>query len=112
MIYVKIGDVQYPATVNGSMRDSNWDDRQSKAITLEMDYLTASELFVDGLEWRIVMVSQEEIDGEIVDIVEEFDNSDFNIAGDLTDHRDGTVTAKMGKLTDLEEAYEIMLGGI
>jgi hypothetical protein len=42
----------------------------------------------------------------------EFDNSEYNIAGDLTDHRDGTITAKMGKLTDLEEAYEIMLGGI
>ena len=41
----------------------------------------------------------------------EFDNSEFCIAGDLTDHRDGTITAKMGKLTDLEEAYEIMFGG-
>lgn len=112
MTYVKINDVQYPATINGSMKDVNWDDRQSKSITLEMDYQEASKIFVDRLAWHIVMVNQEEIDGEFVDVVEEFDNSDFNVAGDLTDHRDGTVTAKMGKLTDLEEAYEIMLGGI
>ena len=30
---------------------------------------------------------------------------------EVTDHRDGRITAKMGKLTPLEEAYEIMLGG-
>lgn len=111
MIYVKIGDTQYPAVVNGNMRDTNWDDRQSKSITLEMDYLTASGLFVDGLVWSIVMVNQEEVDGEVIDVVEEYDNSEYNIAGDLTDHRDGTITAKMGKLTDLESAYEIILGG-
>ena len=42
----------------------------------------------------------------------EWDNSEFCLAGDITDHRDGTITVKMGKLTDLEEAYELMLGGI
>ena len=42
----------------------------------------------------------------------EFDNSEFTIRGDLTVHVDGTCTVEMGKLTDLEEAYELMLGGI
>ena len=42
----------------------------------------------------------------------EFDNSAFSIRGDLTVHVDGTCTVEMGKLTDLEEAYELMLGGI
>ena len=112
MVFVKINDVQYPAVVNGNMRDTHWDDRQSKSITLTMDYQTASDLFVDGLEWSIIMVQQEEVNGEVVDVVEEFRNDDYNIAGDITDHRDGTITAKMGCLTALEEAYEMLLGGI
>ena len=41
----------------------------------------------------------------------EWDNSAFSLSGDITDHRDGTVTIKMGKPTDLEDAYEMLLGG-
>lgn len=118
MTHIKINENLYLATISGRVADKDWDNRASKAITLEMDYATAIGLFVDGLAWSIVQ--QEEAPAydengiqtgmEIHEI--EFDNSEYNIAGDLTDHRDGTITAKMGKLTDLEEAYEIMLGGI
>lgn len=130
MTYVKINGNLYPATISGKMADREWDDRESKSITLEMDYATANILFVDGLAWSIVEqnevpVYQMDEDGKPVldengapiqtgtEIQEtEWDNSEFSLAGDLTDHRHGTITAKMGKLTDLEEAYEIMLGGI
>lgn len=130
MSYVKINSTLYPATINGKTADREWDNRESKAITLEMDYATAVNLFVDGLEWSIVEqhevpVYQTDERGEYVldengspvqtgtEIQEtEWDNSEYSIAGNLTDHRDGTITAKMGKLTELEEAYEIMLGGI
>ena len=112
MVHIKIGETLYPATVNGRMTDTDWDRRASKAITVEMDYATASALFVDGLAWSIVMESTTEIDGETVTQTEEFDNSDYCVAGAITDNRDGTMTAKMGKLTELEEAYEILFGGI
>lgn len=104
MTFVKIKGTLYPAIIYGKVADRDWDGRESKAITLDMSYDEAVELFVDGLAWSIV----EQRDGEET----EWDNSEFNLAGDLTDHRDGRITAKMGKLTDLEEAYEIMLGGI
>ena len=118
MTYIQINETLYPATVSGRVADKDWDNRASKSITLEMDYATAATLFVDGLAWSIVQREDiptydengEQTGTEIKDT--EFDNSDFNLAGDITDHRDGTITAKMGKLTDLEEAYEIMLGGI
>lgn len=117
MIFVKINNTLYPATVSGRVADRDWDNRESKSIKLEMDYATAIKLFANGLAWSIVQ--QEEVpvyneNGEQTgtEIQEtEFDNSDYNLAGDITDHRDGTITAKMGKLTDLEEAYEIMFGG-
>lgn len=41
----------------------------------------------------------------------EWDNSAYSLSGDITDHRDGTVTIKMGKPTDLEDAYEMLMGG-
>ena len=130
MTYIKINGVLYPATISGRVADKDWDNRASKAITLEMSYAEAAALFVDGVAWSIVQreevpvyqldESGEHVLGEDGEPIQtgtemqenEFDNSEFNIAGDITDHRDGTVTAKMGKLTDLEEAYEIMLGGM
>lgn len=122
MTFVKINDTLYPASIDGRISDQEWDGRESKAITMEMGYAEASALFVDGAAWSIV--EQHEVpvykvdeNGEEIqtgtEIQEtEWDNSDFNLAGDITDHRDGTVTVKMGKLSPLEEAYEIMLGGI
>ena len=130
MTYIRINDTLYPATISGRVADRDWDNRESKSITLEMDYATAHALFVNGLAWSIVQrgevpVYQMDENGELV-LDEngapiqtgtktqefEYDNSDYNLAGDLTDHRDGRITAKMGKLTDLEQAYEIMLGGM
>lgn len=118
MTYIKINKNLYPAAVSGKIADHEWDNRESKAITIEMDYETANALFVDGLAWSIVEKNEvpvfdengEQTGTEIRET--EWDNSEFTLAGDLTDHRNGTITAKMGKLTDLEEAYEIMLGGM
>ena len=116
MTYIKINETLYPATVSGRVADKDWDNRASKAITLEMDYATAAATFVDGLAWSIVQ--REEVPTFDENGVQtgtetkytEFDNSEYNLAGDLTDHRDGRVTAKMGSLTPLEEAYELLLG--
>ena len=138
MIYVRINDSLYPASISGKINDRDWDGRESKSITINMDYNTAVALFVDGAQWSIVQ--EEEItveepvyqvdennnfvldeDSNLIQIdvqlttqlqTDEFDNSDFVLAGDITDHRDGTITAKMGKLTELEEAYIMILGGM
>ena len=118
MTYIKINETLYPATISGKVADREWDNRESKSITLEMDYATAVALFVNGLAWSIVQQDEvpifdengEQTGTEIRET--EWDNSEYNLAGDITDHRDGAVTVKMGKLTDLEEAYEMMFGGV
>ena len=116
MTYIKINNTLYPATVSGRVSDTEWDKRESKSITLEMDYETAIGLFVDGLAWSIVQqnevpVFDEEGNQTGTEMQEtEFDNSDYCLAGDITDHRDGRITVKMGSLTPLEEAYELLLG--
>lgn len=99
MTYIKVNDSLYEATIEGRMRDFEWDDRDSKAITTsELTYAEAVELFRDGVAWSI-------IDGD-----QEWDNSEYSVAGDITDHRDGSITIKMGKPTDLELAYEELYG--
>ena len=114
MTYIKINDTLYPATISGRVQDKDWDNRESKAITLEMDYATAVALFVDGLAWSIVQqrevpVFDEEGNQTGTEMQEtEFDNSEYDVAGSITDNRNGTITAKMGKKTDSEMLAELL----
>ena len=109
MTYVKIGGTEYPAAINGKLADREWDGRDSKAITLTMGYSEAATLFVNGAAWSIVQrESVPALDengqptGETTEQVSEFDNSDYSVAGSITDNRDGTVTCKMGRPTETE----------
>ena len=128
MIYVKINDTLYPATITGEVKDWNWGERPSKSITVEMSHAEADALFVDGAVWS--MVERVEVptvkldesgmpvmgaDGlfiqtgtEIEELEKDF--SDYDLAGDLIDHRNGKITAKMGKHT-AEELLAVIMGG-
>ena len=127
MIYFKANNTEYPASIAGKVTDRDWGNRESKTITLTMEYTAASQLFVDGLSWSIVqrdIVPVYDKDGkptgETEEQVQEWDNSDYCVAGPITDNRDGTCTCKMGKKTevellretsaDAEQAAKILLG--
>lgn len=106
--FVRVGHVDYTTvSINGQLHNSEWDDRHTKTFRIATSFSEASNVFIDGVAWSIV---EAVIDGEET-FYTEFDNSDFDIAGDITDHRDGTVSVTMGKMTDLEEAYELLYGG-
>lgn len=119
MIYVKVNGIKYPAEINGLMSDSAWDNRESKTIKfLESTYEEVKALMPNDVSWSIVTEDAVDIlaeegmpTGEVTMQETEFDNSEFSVSGDITDHRDGSVSIKMGKLTDLEEAYEMIFGG-
>ena len=125
MTYIKINNIEIFATIDGKFKDSEWDGRESKTIRAAMSYADAKNLFRDDVAWSIVqydVIPGYDEDGNPTGVStteeNEFDNSDFCIAGDITDHRDGTVSVKMGKHTaeeelsaDLEEAYELLYGG-
>lgn len=130
--YVEINGSKYPASITGRLSDKDWNNRESKAIRLEMTYVDVIATFVDDISWNIVQ--ENEMQHEIMDVegnisfeteieTEVYDNSDYCIAGDVVDHRDGTVTVKMGKPTAeeivavldaalLDATYQNITGGL
>lgn len=119
-VYIKINDNQYAASITGRLNDKDWDNRESKAITLEMSYEDAVKNFADDMQWFIAQDVEETVEKEvefknengemetkvvteIANKVETYDNSEYCILGDITVHNDGTVTVKMGKPTAEEQ---------
>ena len=114
MIYFKANNTEYPASIAGKVTDRDWGGRESKSVTLEIEYTAASQLFVDGLSWSIVQRDTVPVydkdgkpTGETEEQIQEWDNSDYNVAGSITDNRNGTCTCKMGKKTPLETEQEL-----
>jgi hypothetical protein len=109
--YVELNNAKYPAIITGRLNDKDWDNRETKSIKMEMTYAEAVALFVDGCSWNIIqyhVIPHNEVNenGEttVVEKVEteSYNNSEYCIAGPITDNRDGTVVVKMGKYTNEE----------
>ena len=110
-IYIKVNNTEYPATITGEHKDRTWGERDTKTITLTMTHAEVAALLPDNTPWSIVQrdtVPKYDEDGqptgETKEVVNEYDNSEYSLAGDITDHRDGTVSIKMGKPTEAETA--------
>lgn len=114
--YIDINGTKYPAIITGRLNDRDWDNRESKAIKTEMTYTDAINTFVNNVTWSIVQGNEIQIESvdddgnpiwETIIEYETYDNSDYCIAGDIIDHRNGFITAKMGKQT-ADELVEIL----
>lgn len=108
-IYIKVNQTEYPASVNGINNDRAWGGRDIKMITLTMTATEVAALLPDNTPWSIVQRDMvDKLDenniptGETVEQVNEWDNSEYSLSGDIIDHRDGLVSIKMGKPTDAE----------
>ena len=123
MTSIAINNQIIPAEIFGRIRDRDWDDRDSKSITAALTYEQAKALFVDDVQWAIVYQEDRYMDENGETVTPEpvvYDNSDYSVSGPITDNRDGTITAKMGKKTevellretsaDAEQAAKILLG--
>ena len=111
MTYIKVNNTEYPAEINGNPKDRSWDGRDTKTITLTMTTAEVAALLTDNTPWSIVQretVNKLDNDGnptgETEEVVNEWDNSAYSLSGAITDHRDGTVSIKMGKPTETESA--------
>ena len=109
MIYIKVNNIEYPAEINGNPKDRLWGERDTKTVTLTMTHAEVAALLPDNTPWSIVQRDMVDVldeqgkpTGETKEVVNEHDNSEYSLAGEITDHRDGTVSIKMGKPTESE----------
>ena len=109
--YIKVNNIEYPAIITGVLKDREWSEREVKNIRLTMTATNAAALLPDNTPWSIVQrdtVPKYDADGqptgETQEVVNEWDNSTYSLSGAITDHRDGTVTVKMGRPTETESA--------
>lgn len=115
MTYIKVNNTLYPAKIDGRIGDYEWDRRDTKSITLSMTYAEVLALLPDNTAWSIVQKDTVQKIGEdgqpMVDtsgnpiteeVTSEYDNSEYSMSGVIRDNRDGTVTIKMGKPTEIE----------
>lgn len=84
-----IGIFAGPETLRGYRRDV------ATITTTGIDYAQAVELFVDGAKWSIVETTEQ---GE-----QEYNWSNYGVAGSITDNRDGTLIIKMGRNNTVEQ---------
>nr|DAT16348.1 MAG TPA: ChiA1-BD-binding domain protein [Caudoviricetes sp.] len=109
--FIKVNGQEYPATCIYTYKDRNWDMRETQTVQLTMTAAEAAALLPDNTPWSIVQ--RETVDkldndgnptGDTEEVVNEWDNSEYSLSGAITDHRDGTVSIKMGKPTETESA--------
>lgn len=109
--FIKVGGQEYPATLIYNYKDRNWDMRETQTVHLTMPYAQAAALLPSGTPWSNVFRETKDKlgndgnpTGQTEEVVTEEDMSAYSLAGEITDHRDGTVSIKMGKPTETENA--------
>lgn len=109
--FIKVGGQEYPATLIYNYKDRNWDMRETRTVHLTMPYTQVAALLPSGTQWsNIFRETKDKLDndgsptGQTEEVVTEEDMSAYSLAGEIVDYRDGTVSIKMGKKTELEIA--------
>lgn len=85
--------------------------RELFRATVIGEYADVAAAFADGAKY---CVRQYDIDeqGAELDTYTDFDKSEFSIAGDIVDHRDGRITVYMGKKTEDELEKEQLVAAL
>ena len=109
--FLKVNGQEHPVTHISKYQDGDWGGRSTQTLYLTMTHDQVAALLPDNTPWSIVqretvnvLDEQGQPTGETEERVQEYDNSEYSLAGDITDHRDGTVSIKMGKPTETESA--------
>ena len=95
--FIKVNGQEYPAEIIYLYRDRNWNDRDVRNVFLNLPYAQVVALMPTGTKWSSILKENDAV-------VEETDMSEFSIAGQVVDYRNGTVSIKMGKPTETENA--------
>ena len=114
--FIKVAGQEYPATCIYNYKDRNWDMRETQTVHLTMPYAQAAALLTTGTPWfNVTREMQDVLDengmltGQTEEVVTEEDMSAYSLAGEIVDHRDGTLSVKMGKPTETENAVSAVV---
>lgn len=103
---LKANNTETPCEAAEHYRDSAW-GRPTCTVTIKASAAEVAALLPNNAPWSLI--EREDVldesgmpTGQTVD--HERDMSEYSLSGDITDHRDGTVSIKMGKPTETENA--------
>lgn len=103
---LKANNTETPCEAAEHYRDSAW-GRPTCTVTIKGSAAEIAALLPSNAPWSLI--EREDVldelgapTGQTVD--HERDMSEYSLSGDITDHRDGTVSIKMGKPTETESA--------
>lgn len=104
--YLKANNTETPCEAAEHYRDSAW-GRPTCTVTIKASAAEIAALLPNNAPWSLIeredaLDESGMLTGQTVD--HERDMSDYSLSGDITDHRDGTVSIKMGKPTEEESA--------
>ena len=108
---LKANNTETPCEAAEQYRDSAW-GRPTCTVTIKGSAAEVAALLPNNAPWSLI--EREDVldengapTGQTVD--HERDMSEYSLSGDITDHRDGTVSIKMGKPTETESAVGAMV---
>lgn len=114
--FLKVNGQEYPVTHISKYQDGDWGGRSTQTLFLTMSHDQVAALLPDNTPWSIVqrdtvdvLDEQGKPTGETEVVVTETDMSEYCLAGEITDYRDGSVSVKMGKRTETESAVGAMV---
>lgn len=109
--YLKANNTETPCEAAEHYRDSAW-GRPTCTVTIKASAAEIADLLPNNAPWSLI--EREDVldesgmpTGQTVD--HERDMSEYSLSGDITDHRDGTVSIKMGKPTETESTVGAMV---
>ena len=109
--YLKANNTETPCEAAEHYRDSAW-GRPTCTVTIKASAAEIAALLPNNEPWSLIE-REDALDesgmptGQTID--HERDMSEYSLSGDITDHRDGTVSIKMGKPTEEESAVGAMV---
>lgn len=103
---LKANNTETPCEAAEHYRDSAW-GRPTCTVTIKASAAEIAALLPSNAPWSLieredVLDENGMLTGQTVD--HERDMSEYSLSGDITDHRDGTVSIKMGKPTETEKS--------
>ncbi len=84
------------------------EQRDTVRVTVTAAYSDVLESFLSGATWAIRQFEINPDTGAPTEEYTDYDKSEYCVAGDIVNHRDGRITVYMGKKTEAEQLRDAL----